>query len=125
MREVKSQNDIPPAVLVRSGPRTNKGSPRHRPGGAALHVQRRPETDEDLAYCPSPPLAEPASARGWCSVELTKLSLERLKKYGPALHGVGKLTEEMALKQAEARGPGDRPPGSRGPLHGVTGAPRT
>ncbi|MFN0207502.1 MAG: amidase, partial [Planctomycetota bacterium] len=53
------------------------------------------------------------------SVQLTKIYLERLKKYGPKLECVITLTESLALQQAAAA---DREIAAgkwRGPLHGI------
>ena len=52
-------------------------------------------------------------------MELTKLYLERLKKYDPALHCVVTLTEDLALKQAEQADREIAAGRYRGPLHGI------
>jgi aspartyl-tRNA(Asn)/glutamyl-tRNA(Gln) amidotransferase subunit A len=49
------------------------------------------------------------------SVELTKASLERLKTMGREHNAVAELTEELAMRQAQAA---DRTPG-KSPLHGI------
>ena len=53
------------------------------------------------------------------SVELTKLYLDRLKKYDPVLKCVVTLTEDLALKQAEAADEEIAAGQYRGPLHGI------
>jgi Asp-tRNA(Asn)/Glu-tRNA(Gln) amidotransferase A subunit family amidase len=50
---------------------------------------------------------------------LTRLYLERLRKYDPALHCVVTYTEELALKQAERADREIAAGRYRGPLHGV------
>jgi Asp-tRNA(Asn)/Glu-tRNA(Gln) amidotransferase A subunit family amidase len=53
------------------------------------------------------------------STELTKMYIERLKKYGPKLLCVVTLTEELALKQAAAADAEIKRGKYRGPLHGI------
>src|SRR5207253_5606892 len=53
------------------------------------------------------------------SVELTKLYLERLHKYNPALNCVVSFTDELAQKQAEAADREIAAGQYRGPLHGI------
>ena len=53
------------------------------------------------------------------SLELTKLYLERLRKYDPVLHCVVTYTEELALKQAEQADREIAAGRYRGPLHGI------
>jgi len=79
----------------------------------------KPKTDEDLAFLPLTHLARLIEKRVIKSLDLTKLYLERLKKYDPILHCVVTLTEELALKQA-AQADAEIAGGKyRGPLHGI------
>ncbi|HRI15725.1 MAG TPA: amidase [Verrucomicrobiota bacterium] len=82
-------------------------------------VAKRPERAEDLAF------ASVAELAGWLrsgqvtSLELTQLSLDRLRHYGPALRCVVGLTEERALAAAR-RADAELSAGRwRGPLHGI------
>ncbi len=80
---------------------------------------RRPKDLNDLAFASVGELAELIRTRQVTSVELTRMYLDRLKKYGPKLECVVTLTEDLALTQARradeeiARGI------YRGPLHGI------
>src|SRR2546427_8061510 len=56
---------------------------------------------EDLAFATISQLAELVRTKKISSVELTKMYLGRLKRYGPKLLCVVTLTEELALKQAQ------------------------
>jgi len=79
----------------------------------------KPKTDEDLAFLPVTHLARLIEKREIKSLDLTKLYLERLKKYDPILHCVVTLTEELALKLA-AKADQEIAAGKyRGPLHGI------
>src|ERR1044072_2845150 len=74
---------------------------------------------EDLAFAPVPQLAELIRTRKVSSVELTRMYLSRLKKYGPKLLCVVTLTEDLAMKQ-DRDADNDLQRGNyRGPLHGI------
>ncbi len=74
---------------------------------------------EDLAFATTAELAELVRARRVSSVELTRMYIARLKKYGPKLNCVITLTEELALRQAEQADREIRRGKHRGPLHGI------
>jgi len=74
---------------------------------------------EDLAFATVPQLAELIRTKKISSVELTKMYLDRLKKYGPKLLCVVTLTEELAMKQAQAADDDLKRGKYRGPLHGI------
>jgi len=79
----------------------------------------KPKTDEDLAFAGVAKLGALLRNRKITSVELTKLTLARLKKYDPALLCVVTLLEESALKQAAAVDDELKAGKDRGPLHGI------
>jgi Asp-tRNA(Asn)/Glu-tRNA(Gln) amidotransferase A subunit family amidase len=74
---------------------------------------------EDLAFATVPQLAELIRTKKVSSVDLTKMYLDRLKKYGPKLLCVVTLTEELAMKQAQAADDDLKRGKYRGPLHGI------
>ncbi len=74
---------------------------------------------EDLAFATVPQLAALIRARKVSPVELTKMYLARLKKYGPKLNCVVTLTEELALAQATEAEREIKAGKYRGPLHGI------
>jgi Asp-tRNA(Asn)/Glu-tRNA(Gln) amidotransferase A subunit family amidase len=74
---------------------------------------------EDLAFATVPQLAELIRTKKVSSVELTKMYLGRLKKYGPKLLCVVTLTEDLAMKQAEGADNDLKRGKYRGPLHGI------
>ncbi len=82
----------------------------------------RPEpklSDADLAFLPVSQLSELVRLRRVSPVELTRLYLERCRKYDPKLHCVITLTEELALSQARQAESEIMKGTYRGPLHGV------
>jgi len=72
-----------------------------------------------LAYYSIPQLASLIKHRKITSEELTRFYLDRLKKYGPALHCVIELTEEIAIRQARKADAEIASGKYRGPLHGI------
>jgi Asp-tRNA(Asn)/Glu-tRNA(Gln) amidotransferase A subunit family amidase len=103
------------------------GLPDHQPKAAPARFlpTLRPATPkswasvEDLAFAPLTQLASALKARQVTSLELTKMYLERLKRFGPKLLCVITLTEDLALEQARAADKEIAAGKYRGPLHGV------
>jgi Asp-tRNA(Asn)/Glu-tRNA(Gln) amidotransferase A subunit family amidase len=74
---------------------------------------------ESLAFATVAQLARLIQARKATSTQLTRMYLDRLKRYGPRLLCVITLCEELAMKQA-ARADEELAAGKyRGPLHGI------
>ena len=121
MRAVKLPNDVPPALAFVPAPWLPPAgrSPRGTVEPTVRDAPKRPDAEDDLAFLPVTALAALLRTRQVSSRELTKLYLERLKKYDPALHCVVTLTEDLALKQAERADKEIAAGRYRGPLHGV------
>ena len=78
-----------------------------------------PASDEEIAFLPVTELAGLIKHRKLTSTRLTRIYLDRLKKYGPMLRCVVTLTEELAMKQA-ARADAEIAAGRyRSALHGI------
>ncbi len=78
-----------------------------------------PQHRDDIAFLPVTELSALIKSRTISSVELTKLYLERLKKYNELLNCVVTTTDELALQQA-AKADSEIAAGRyRGPLHGI------
>ena len=86
---------------------------------AEAKVERRGLSDEDLAFLSAAELGRLVQTKAIRSRELTELYLARLKKYGPRLQCVVNLTEERALREADAADREIEAGHVRGPLHGV------
>lgn len=74
---------------------------------------------DELAFATVPQLAELIRSKKVSSVELTKMYLGRLKRYGPKLLCVVTLTEDLAIKQAQDADNDLKRGKYRGPLHGI------
>jgi Asp-tRNA(Asn)/Glu-tRNA(Gln) amidotransferase A subunit family amidase len=118
-RQVPLTNDVPPAFAFFPAPPTAELGPRGPVEPISSAVPKKPESGDDLAFLPVTALSQLVRTRAISSTELTKLYLERLKKYDPALKCVVTLTEELALKQADAADREIAAGRYRGPLHGL------
>jgi Asp-tRNA(Asn)/Glu-tRNA(Gln) amidotransferase A subunit family amidase len=112
-------NSVPPAIHFIPNPGDAPAAAGRGTVEAPKVDAMKPEAADDLAFLPLTHLAELVRAKKVSSTELTKLSLERLKKYDPALKCVVTLTEELALKQAAQADKEIAAGKYRGPLHGI------
>jgi Asp-tRNA(Asn)/Glu-tRNA(Gln) amidotransferase A subunit family amidase len=80
---------------------------------------RRPANLEEVAFWPIAHLAHLLKTRQVTSVELTRMYLDRLKRYNSMLNCVVTFTDDLAIAQAQ-KADQEIPAGKyRGPLHGV------
>ncbi|WP_165074087.1 amidase [Paludisphaera rhizosphaerae] len=121
LRKVDVDYDVSPAIQFNPAPglKPAEGVTRNQARPIASATIERPTSEEDLAFLPVAKLAELVRARKVSSVELTKLYLSRLRRFDPLLKCVVTLTEELALKQAEAADAEIAAGKYRGPLHGI------
>jgi Asp-tRNA(Asn)/Glu-tRNA(Gln) amidotransferase A subunit family amidase len=78
-----------------------------------------PADRSQLAYYSIPQLASLIKNKKISSEQLTRFFLDRLKRYGPVLHCVIEITEDIAIRQAK-KADGEIAAGKyRGPLHGI------
>lgn len=121
MRAVKVANSVAPALHFDPAPWLPP-SPAElrlpaRPIAAKDHP--KPAAADDLAFLPVTALAALIRTKQISSRELTKLYLDRLHQFDPALKCVVSFTDELAMKQAE-RADSDIAAGRfRGPLQGI------
>ncbi|MCL4548981.1 MAG: amidase [Bacteroidetes bacterium] len=120
IRKVELKNSTPPAVLFNPIPNGFKFEKKQKPlkFGDYSYV-KMPAKVEDLAFYSIGELAHLIKTRKVTSTQLTKMYLERLKKYGPKLHCVITLTEERALAEAKKADEEIAKGKYRGMLHGI------
>ena len=120
IRTVSLDNSVSPALHFDPrlpGCEYDSGPRRFRPSRPSTIPV--PDDLEELAFLPVTQLAQLVRTRKVSSVGLTKMFIERLKRYDPTLHCVITLTEERALAQAR-RADRELAEGRyRGPLHGI------
>lgn len=121
LRKVPLDNSVPPAVTFYAAPpQESSGPPRRdevRPTKST--ATERPAAAEDLAFLPVTELGALLRTRKVSSMELTKLYLDRLRKFDETLKCVVSLTEEVAIKQAQQADREIAAGRYRGPLHGI------
>ena len=78
-----------------------------------------PRANEELAFAPVWKLSQWIRKREITSLQLTQLSLERLKQFNPRLNCVISLTEETAMRLANKADMEIAEGKWRGPLHGI------
>ena len=109
LRKVDVGYDVPPALtFFPAPPRPAAAVKRNQATPVETPVVRRPESAEQLAFLSVVELSALIRSRQISSTELTKLYLERLKRFDPLLKCVVTLTEDVALKQAAAGRSRDR-----------------
>jgi len=119
-RAVALDNGVPPALWFYPQPARRGDEKAVR---TALKVStagaKKPASPDELAFATVAQLAPLLKSKQVSSVELTKLYLERLKKFDPVLRAVITLTEELAMEQAEQADREIAAGKYRGPLHGI------
>jgi len=123
LRAIDVPLDTEPAVTFRPYLPGKKPKPGATPGArikVSLQASAAPRSSlDDLAFLPVTALAPLVQRREVSSTDLTKMYLDRLKKFGPKLNCVVTLTEELALAQAAQADKEIRAGKYRGPLHGI------
>lgn len=121
IRQVALPPEVEPAFSFRP-PRPHHGSDR-LPGSRRTTrlpaVRAQFAAIDDLAFEPVATLAPLLAARQITSTDLTRMYVERLKRFDPTLICVVTLTEGLALEQAAEADKEIRAGRYRGPLHGI------
>jgi len=120
LRLLELPNSVPPALVLRPWP-AGWAPPVDAPAPVWSEVlmKDRPEILNDLAYASVGELATLLESRQVTSLELTRLSLDRLRVYGRELECVVSLTRASALLAAERADEEIAAGRYRGPLHGI------
>lgn len=120
MRAVSLENFVSPSLIFNPIPVGITFETTQRPlEMSPIADIELPDDIEELAFYSVRELAELVRTRQVTSIQLTRLSLDRLRRFDPQLHCVITLTEDLALEQA-ARADNEIAAGKyRGPLHGI------
>ena len=120
IHKIHLNNNIPPAILFNPIPAGFKFEQKQYPLKLSNYSNTKmPSKIEDLIYYSVGELSYLIKTKKVSSLELTKMFLDRLKKYGPKLHSVITLTEELALMQAKKADEEISKGKYRGMLHGI------
>ncbi|MGH7665539.1 MAG: amidase [Gemmatimonadaceae bacterium] len=110
-------NPLLPGMNVSSAPGAGlRGQPMRR---SPATITELPATERELAFLPVTALSELIRRRKVSSEELTRMYLERLRRFNPVLEAVITWTDERALRQARAADAEIAHGRYRGPLHGI------
>lgn len=118
-RKVALEETLAPATVwnpVLPGMKVGPAVDRFVP---STNVPEMPARDEDIAFAPLTSLSAWIRTKRITSERLTRIYLDRLKRFDPKLRCVITLTEEHALEQARAAGSEIAAGHYRGPLHGI------
>jgi Asp-tRNA(Asn)/Glu-tRNA(Gln) amidotransferase A subunit family amidase len=120
LRAVAVPNTIHPALTFDPVLPGRTPQVRQRVARSTRHADiQRPARLEDVAFWPLTQLGELVRTRQVSSVELTRMYLDRLARYGARLECVISVTDELAMRQAR-RADAELAAGIyRGPLHGI------
>ena len=120
IRDVELNNNILPAIVFNPIP-IGFNFPKNKkpPHFSDYSYTKIPNDKTDLAFYSIGELAELIRTKKITSTELTKLCIQRFKKYDPILHCVITITEERALKQAKLMDEEIKAGMYRGILHGI------
>ncbi len=120
IRTVPLSNQISPAILFNPIPSGFTFSTVRRPIVLTpVDNVPVPATEEELAFYSVGQLSWLLQSRKITSVQLTRMYLSRLRKYGPLLHCTVTLTDQLALSQAERADEEIAQGKYRGPLQGI------
>ncbi|MGA2851035.1 MAG: amidase [Terracidiphilus sp.] len=131
IRALKMPNSVAPAFVFHPGPAAKgKLSPECETLPSSVRsmdvgidyvgsLPKAPTNIEDLAFATVGELGRLLGFGKIKSVDLTKMYLDRLKRYDSTLHFVITLTEERALAQAKKADEEIAAGKYRGPLHGI------
>ena len=120
LRKVDVGYDVAPALtFFPAPPRPAAAIKRNQATPVETPVVQRPASPQELAFCSVVELSVLLKSRQVSSTELTKIYLERLKRFDPLLKCVVTLTEDLALKQAAQADREIAAGHYRGALHGI------
>jgi Asp-tRNA(Asn)/Glu-tRNA(Gln) amidotransferase A subunit family amidase len=119
IRAVTLGNADPPALVFQPlPPAVPIAHRRPRFAKAPKHL-KRPADLEQVAFWPVTDLAVLLRTRQVTSVELTRMFLDRLRRFDPELHAVVTLTDSLALEEARRADQEIAAGHYRGPLQGI------
>jgi Asp-tRNA(Asn)/Glu-tRNA(Gln) amidotransferase A subunit family amidase len=121
LRQVDIPLDTEPAFTFRPGlpDRAPIKGPARFETTISRQARRKPAKLDDVAFWRVVDLAPLVRSRAVSSTELTRMYIERMKKYSPNLLCLITLTEDLAFTQAAQADKEIRAGHYRGPLHGI------
>lgn len=121
LRKYETNNETFPALLFDPHP-SGYITPEHNPSNNQWAIPEGvalPSSESEIAFMGILDLASLIKSRQITSERLTKIYLDRIKKYDGQLQSVITVTEELALKQARQADKEIAAGNYKGPLHGI------
>jgi Asp-tRNA(Asn)/Glu-tRNA(Gln) amidotransferase A subunit family amidase len=109
----------PPLYYSPIVPGTKLDRVARSPRMSRVAALKRPQNLEELAFAPIANLGYLLKTRQVSSTELTRMYLDRLKRFNPTLNCVVTFTDDLAMKQAAQADQEIAAGKYRGPLHGI------
>ena len=120
LRNYEVDNETFPALMFDPHPAGFElPAAKEQPVEAELDMVKMPTNKQELAFYSIPQLAALIKSRQLTSVELTRLYLDRIKKYDGQLKSVITVTEALALEQARRADQEIDAGNYKGVLHGI------
>ena len=119
LRSVPLDNSVAPAIQFDPVLPGKVFDQSERPMRMSTASVEPPTSLDDVAFWPVTKLSQLIKSGQVSSVDLTKMYLDRLKKYGPRLECTVTLTEDRAMRQARKADEEIADGLYRGPLHGI------
>ncbi|KAA3618728.1 MAG: amidase [Calditrichaeota bacterium] len=119
IRETTIPNGLPPALNFNPIPQGMKLEKEQQAIELLARKIAVPQNFEELAFYSVRDLGELIRTRKITSLQLTKMYLDRLKKFDAKLHCVVSITEELAMRQAQRADDEIAAGNYRSPLHGI------
>ncbi len=119
MRGYSLDNSVAPALLFQPLINADEKPGQEYFNPVPVSEVQLPGNDEEIAFLTVEQLSQLIRNGDLSSVELTRIYLDRLKKYGDSLYCVVSITENLALEQAERADREIAEGNYRGPLQGI------
>src|ERR1051326_2828826 len=120
LHKIQLSNSVPPAILFNPLPvgfQFEKGASRFRM--SSVSRVELPTNEDDLAFYSIGELGWLLKHKPITSEKLTRLYLDRVRKYAPKLECIVTVTEDLALERARRADAEIKSGKYRGPLHGI------
>jgi len=120
LHKISLSNSVPPAMIFNPLPvgfQFERGASRFKM--SPLPRLKPPQDQDDLAFYSISDLASLIKHKQISSEKLTRLYLDRIRKYAPRLECIVTVTETLALEQARRADAEIKSGKYRGPLHGI------
>ena len=119
MRKFSLDNSIAPVLFFKPLINPDEDDIQEFANPVPVSEVSLPDNDTEIAFLTVEQLSQLIRNGDLTSLELTKIYIDRLKKYGDSLYCVVTITENLALEQAKQADREIAEGNYKGPLHGI------